>query len=144
MFQIECNVENAHQLWDWIQNRGGVAAWASLDLGNPGQQMLTPATTDDGSAMSRPHWSVANDPEVVTDPEQVGVIFSEECKRFRVGLQRGSGFRTNVTDAATRKIWAAVEKAGEGAFHVFDYDTQEAVIMRRVRTIPLTEWASTR
>lgn len=48
------------------------------------------------------------------------------------------------TDASTRRIRAAVERAGEGAYHVFDYMTQEAVIMRPTRQVPIAEYVAAR
>jgi len=54
-----------------------------------------------------------------------------EVKRFRVGLRMGSqGFLIKVTDGGSRRIRREVSKAGEGAFFVFDYSEQSAVIMK--------------
>ena len=54
-----------------------------------------------------------------------------EVKRFRVGVRWGSqGFTLKVTDGGSRRIRREVSKAGDGAYHVFDYMTQEAVIMK--------------
>lgn len=48
------------------------------------------------------------------------------------------------TDAATRRIRAEVAKAGDGAYYVFDYATQEAVIMKPESQVSLLEFLETR
>jgi hypothetical protein len=45
-----------------------------------------------------------------------------------------------LSDGSNRKVLRAVEAAGDGAYHLFDYVTQEAVIMRPSRVVPLPEW----
>jgi hypothetical protein len=55
---------------------------------------------------------------------------------------RQSGFGSlKLTDAATRHVRAAVAKAGDGAYYIFDYGTQEAVIMQPDSEKTLTAWA---
>lgn len=69
------------------------------------------------------------------------VAIDREVKRFHVAIRMGSqGFSMKCTDGASRRIRSAVAKAGEGAYHVFDYTTQEAVIMAPEKVIPLPEW----
>lgn len=125
----------------WIRERGGLAVWPSIDLSDPGKQLLTPAREKDGQPTFKPHWSVASEPKVIiTDPAEVEVCEDVEVKRFRVGVRMGSqGMKMKVTDGGSRRIRAAVAKAGDGAYHVFDYETQEAVIMAPRRTWPLSE-----
>jgi len=81
---------------------------------------------------------------VITDPNEVGVSLDREVRRFRVGVRAGrQGLSLKVTDGGSRKIKAAVEKAGEGAYYVFDYYNQEAVILAPEKTCSLTEWYKT-
>jgi hypothetical protein len=135
----ECTIENAPLFWEWVRNRGGVAVWPSLDLSNPAG-FSTPAMTD-GKLTCKPHWRVADEPTVFTDPTKITVIGQKEVKRFRVGVRRGSqGFSLKITDGGTRRINRALAKAGEGATYRFDYDTQEAVIYGETETMSLQEW----
>jgi hypothetical protein len=78
---------------------------------------------------------------VITSAADIDVIKDREVKRFRVGLRRGAqGMSIKVTDAGTRRIREAVTKAGDGAHYVFDYETQEAVILAPESKIPLDQW----
>ena len=139
-----CTVENAPRLADWIQNRGGVAVWRSVNLSNPGASWSTPLLTEDGKPCSKPTWQAGAEPEqVITDPSDIEVTVDREVKRFRVGIRPGSqGLSLKVTDGGSRRIRAAIEKAGEGAYHNFDYDTQEAIIMapEPESTMSLRDW----
>src|SRR5262245_8279659 len=123
--------EHATKMLDWLQTRGGIAIWPSVNLSNPGASWSTPALKEDGSPMTKPTWQAANEPErIITSIDDVMVSIDKEVKRFRVGVRMGrQGFSLKVTDGGTRRIRAAVAKAGEGAYHSFDYETQEAVIM---------------
>jgi ribosomal protein S6 len=134
--------ENAEKMAGWIKDRGGIAVWRSINISNLGISWTTPAVNVDGSPSARPSWQADSKPErIITDPTEVLVSVDKEVKRFRVGVRLGSqGMSYKVTDGGSRRIRAAVAKAGEGAYHVFDYETQEAVIMAPVETIPLTEF----
>ena len=126
---------------DWIRNRGGVAVWNSQDLSDPGKSWSTPANAKDGTPTRRPHWAAGERPdEIHTDPGQIQVNHDREVKRFRIAIARGGGFKMYLTSASSRKVRAAVEKAGIGAHHVFDGD--EAVIMAPSKTETLAEWAN--
>jgi ribosomal protein S6 len=133
-----CTIENAPRFWDWIQNRGGIAVWRSINLSNPGASWSTPADRQD-----KPTWEAGSVPErIVTDPDQVLVSVDREVKRFHVAVRPGSqGLTLKVTDGGSRRIRREVEKAGEGAYHVFDYgDHDNAVIMAPEKTMTLREW----
>ena len=133
--------ENAQAFKEWIATRGGVAVWRSINLSNPGASWSTPAMTTDGKPTPKPTWQAANEPErIVTREEDIDVIVAEEVKRFHVAVRQGSGLQLKCTDASSKRIWKEVEKAGEGAFYLFDYLCQEAVIMAPMRTVPLNEW----
>lgn len=45
-----------------------------------------------------------------------------------------------VTDGGSRRIRAAVSKAGEGSWYTFDYSTQEAVILKPSSLTTLGAW----
>ena len=145
MYRQTCTNENAPKFWKWIKERGGVAVWASLNLADPGKSWSTPARQEDGNPFQNPSWEAKETPVmVITDPNEVGVSLDREVRRFRVGVRAGrQGLSLKVTDGGSRKIKAAVEKAGEGAYYVFDYYNQEAVILAPEKTCSLTEWYKT-
>lgn len=122
---------NARRIWDWLQTRGGVAVWRSINLSNPGASWTCPLLDPDGRIKPKPTWEAADHPErVITDPDEIEISVDKEVKRFHIGIRMGrQGTMLKVTDGGTRRIRAAVAKAGEGAYYMFDYDTQEAVIM---------------
>lgn len=131
-----CTIENAERFWDWIKNRGGIAVWRSVNLSNPGASWSTP-----GDKTDKPTWQTADTPErIITDPEDVIVNVDKEVKRFHVAV-RGEGMMFEVSDGGNRRISREVEKAGDGAYHVFDYmDYDNAVIMAPESTMTLAEW----
>jgi hypothetical protein len=138
----QVDVQNAPKMLEWIASRGGIAVWKSQDLGNLGQGWTTPAKQENGEDMQPPTWQCKGQiPRVITDPEEIEVCIDKEVKRFHVAVRRGDGFSFRCTDASSRKVKQAVEKAGNGAYHVFDYSTQEAVIMIPVSVITLAQWA---
>ena len=143
-FQHEVVEEYAPKFLEWIQKRGGVAVWKSINLSNPGASWSTPALTEDGKPSQKPTWQAANEPiKVVTDPEQIGVLTVKELKRFRVAVEQ-HGLSLKVSDGSSRRIRSKVAKAGDDAYHVFDYETQEAVIMVPTGKVSLAEWAKGR
>jgi len=135
-----CAPENASKMIDWIANRGGVAVWRSINLSNPGASWSSPACNVDGTPTAKPSWQADNQPHrIITDPHDIVVIPGREVKRFRVGL-RQAGLSVKLTDGATRKVHAAVAKAGDGAWYAFDYETQEAVIYVPDNPVSLADW----
>jgi hypothetical protein len=139
--------ENAHLFLEWLRTRGGIAVWNSLDLSNPGMSYTTPVNGDDGKPRRKPRWDVDDTPSrIITDIDEVEVATYKEVKRFHVATQRGcQGLMAKVTDGGTRRINAAVEKAGEGAFYTFDYfNYDNAVIWAPEKVVPLKEWADAR
>jgi len=142
-FKIVTNEQNAGQVAAWLATGQGVAAWASLNLSNPGANWLTPALTTDGQPMGKPTWQAANEPDVITfDSDDIGVENLVEVKRFHVALRRSSnGLSMKLTDASSRKLHKAVDDAGDGATYNFDHFTQEAVILAPTGDpISLTTW----
>jgi hypothetical protein len=138
----QVTAENAAMFKDWLIARGGLAVWESQDFSRGGQSWTTPLNQADGTPTPRPHWSCREAPDrVVTDVAEVEVCVDKEVRRFRVAVRMGSqGMSLKLTDAATRKVREAVAKAGKGAYHRFDYETQEAVIFAPEKVVPLTEW----
>ena len=126
------------QGWPWL------GSLVLVDLSNPGKTWTTPARTVDGKPMPKQNWRMANEPEFVTESaDDVTVYVDKEVKRFHVGLRRsGNGLMLKCTDASSARIEREVAKAGDGAYHVFDYDVQDAVIMAPEpgKSITLTEW----
>jgi hypothetical protein len=124
--------ENAIQMAEWIRDYGGIAIWLSADLSKPADTVATPALTAEGEPQAKPAWWTSKSPAcIVTDPADVLVSRDLPVKRFRVSLrQAGNGLAIKCTPGASRRIRAEVAKAGEGAYHVFDYSTREAVIMK--------------
>jgi hypothetical protein len=141
MAKITTNIKNAGKLLDWINTRGGVAVWKSIDLSNPGAESFTPAITD-GKPTNKPHWRYSNEPSIIiTDPNEIEVTQDEEVRRFHIAVRRGcQGFVFKLTDASTRKVHVAVEKAGESAYYEFNYSSQECLIMKPTSTMPLSQY----
>lgn len=135
--------EHAPKFLEWIADRGGVAVWNSINLSNFLASWSTPARNLDGSPAQKPTWQAANTPSrIITDAAEVDVIMAREVKRFHVGIKQGDGFAFVVTDGGTRRIRREVAKAGDEAWHEFDYYAQDAVILVPDKTVPLPEWAA--
>jgi hypothetical protein len=133
--------DNAAKIAEWLRTRGGIAIWKALDFS--GQSMTTPVHNADGLPATKPHWSMANTPDrIITDMAEVTVATDVEVKRFHVATRVGAnGLRVKVSDGGSRKIRSEVAKAGEGAYHTFDYGSeQNAVIMKPSKLTPLVEW----
>ena len=118
-----------------------------INSSDPGFSRTTPLHNADGSPVTKPHWKVDGVPErVITDASEVVVSVDVEVKRFHVAVRMGSqGLSVKVTDGGSRRIRAAVAKAGgeaAGASYIFDYSTQEAIILRRAKVVPLLEMIS--
>jgi hypothetical protein len=138
--------ENAEKIGDWLRTRGGIAIWTSADFNRLGQSLTTPATTAGGQPYPKPAWWTSTSPAcIITDPADVLVAKDLPIKRFRVGLRQGdNSMQIKCTPGASRRIRTEVAKAGDGAFHVFDYSTQEAVIMKPESQVSLSEFLKAR
>jgi hypothetical protein len=134
--------DNAKRIANWLRTRGGIAIWQSIDFNRLGKTLTTPATTAEGAPFPKPVWWVAGEPAcIITDFADVIISNDVEVKRFHVALRMGANsLQVKCTDGATRRIRAAVAKAGEGAYHTFDYERQDAVIMKPEAQVPLLEW----
>lgn len=132
--------ENAAKMLDWIENRGGVAVWNSVNLSNPGASWSTPALAPDCSPYRKPTWEASSEPhKVITNPSEIVVVTRKEVKRFHVAV-RASGHVAKLTDASSRRVTREVDRAGEDASFYFDYGTQEAVITVPSETVPLLQF----
>lgn len=124
--KIVITPEFTPKIKDWIKNRGGVAVWKSVDLSDLGKQWFTPADVTE-----KPTWKSDDKPErIITSVNDVEVAFDEEKARFKVAYRSSTnGMGYKLTDTSTKKVHEAVKKAGPDAYYVFDYSTQEAVIL---------------
>ena len=134
--------ENAARIWNWLQTRDGLAIWMSINLSNPGASWTTPVNNADGTPTTKPTWQADDKPmRIITDPAEVVVSVDEEVKRFHVAVRVGNqGMTLKCTDGATRRIRREVMNAGDNAFYRFDYETQEAVIMKPKSMVPIAEY----
>lgn len=141
--QYACIAKNAGTTLTWLREGRGLAVWRSINFANLGASWTTPARDEDGKPKTKPSWQAADTPErVIEDIAEVFVTIPRLVRKFRVGIRRGAqGMCLKVTDKGSRKIRAAVEKAGDDAWHEFDYDTQEALIFAPDRTLPIVDWA---
>lgn len=132
----------ASKLAGWITDRGGVLVWRSVDLSDPSTVAVSPYLDRDGDVSTKPSWIYANEPALhITDPARIGVIQTEEVKRFHVAVRVSSnGLRLKLTDASSTKLNKALEKAGIGATYYFDQNTQEAVILVGKSLVSLADW----
>ena len=139
---------DAPKVWEWLQTRGGLAVWGSLDLSNPGWQCTTPLNQSDGQPSTKPHWRATTEPiRVITDSADVQVIVPKEVKRFHVAVRAKGpmGMTLVVSDGGSRRIRAAVDKASEKydceAWHQpDDCDYDNAVIYVPDSLTPISEW----
>lgn len=135
-YTIETSIDNAPTLSQWFKESGGLTQWASVNLSNPGTTWITKR------GAGKPNWQCADEPEVVVeDPCMVGLVTYKEVKRFHVAIRRTSlGLGLKLTDASSRKVRKAVEKAGDGATYYFDFFAQDAVILAPDGVISLHDW----
>jgi len=130
--------ENATAIKRWITDRGGVALWGSVDLSDLSWSVLTPKLTEAGAETPKPHWKAGQTPaRVFTCLEDFEVVTPREVKRFHVAVRTTQTGRVKLTDASTRHVRSAVEKAGENAWYEFDYSVQKAVILVPDQTVLL-------
>ena len=121
---------------EWIKSRGGVMVWHCVNLSNLTGPTFTPALTEypptRGLVQTRkPSWTVSSLPgETITDLARFRFAKElKEVRRFRVAIRPSSnGMAMKLTDASSKRVRAATDKAGDEATYRFDYETQEAVI----------------
>jgi hypothetical protein len=143
MDKYQIDPANAPRIKKWLAERGGILQWKSANLSNPGGHWTTPARDENGEPyQGKPTWQAQDKPHRhITDAAEVEVVVPREVKRFRVAVRMASNsLSMKATDHASRKIRDEVAKTGAGAYHVFDYGTQEAVIYAPDKVVPLSEW----
>jgi hypothetical protein len=132
------------QITTWIEAGRGVKIWRSVNLSNPGKEVMTPARFLGGAETPKPCWDMGNVPIAVYEKlSDFCVQRSVEVKRFHVAVRQSrNGPALKVTDGGTRRIESQVEKAGKGAYYIFDYsDYNNAVIMKpEGEPIPLDQF----
>lgn len=144
--KLQVSPEDAPMVLSWLQSRGGVLKWFSVDMSDPGWSVITPARDAEGVEVQKPHWKAGPSPRLITDPNEVEVQDWQEYKRFHVAVRVGdSGVRLKLTDGASRRLERALAKAKEhcqDARYAFDYSSQEAVVyVPKGRAVPLAQWA---
>lgn len=141
-YQHSCLEENALTYLQWFRERGGIAVWPSVNLSKLGISWTTPAQTTEGTPTPQPTQEADSKPsKVITDPALVKVLVPREVKRFRVAIRRSSnGIYLKCTEASTRRIHATIAKY-PGSWYVFDYETQETVILVSDSELSLADWA---
>jgi hypothetical protein len=140
--QYDVQDHDAAKIWDWLMNRGGIAEWRSINLSNLSASWTTPANDAEGNPCPKPSWQCANEPvRIITDPADVQVTKAKVAKRFHVAIEQGDGMSMRVTDGGSRKIRAAVAKAGDEAWYEFDYGSYDnAVILVPDEVMPIADF----
>src|SRR4051794_21668320 len=97
---------NADQVWQWFQERGGIAVWKSVDFSTAGQTWTTPLKDADGNPMKKQNWRMGAAPSlVIPAPRGVGGDVPREIRGSRVAVKRGGrGLMLKCSDAVSRRI----------------------------------------
>jgi hypothetical protein len=132
----------APKIREWIKTRGGASQWESVNLSNPDAAWWSPANQVDGSPTPKPTWQAAESPaQTLISEKSFEVVLPVEVKRFRIALRRsGSGMYVKLTDKSSARVRSECDKAGEGAWYQFDYNTQECIVMRPGQVVPMETW----
>ena len=137
---LTINDYNVNLIRGWIKDREGVAVWNSINLSNLDGQWLSPASTN-GKQTNKPNWQCKNEPVIIKDEKAIEVVTALEVKRFHIAIrQSGNGLAIKLTDGSTNKVKKAVEQAGKGAWYEFDYEEQEAIILKPDSKVLLSEY----
>ncbi len=142
--KIQINPKSALNIKNWLATSGGVFVWSSSDPSSLCQTVTTPATTVDGKPATKPGWQFADKPEHVTDIERYEVVVDKILKSFKVGVRAGRGMNLEVTGSGSRRIRNEVQKAGAGAYYLFDYNAEKnCIILVPEKVVPLSEYDPT-
>jgi hypothetical protein len=137
-FKISCTPENAPKFYEWIQTRGGVANWKSINLSNPGASWSSPVLSTEPcmncqgrgefpdhitcesckgwkfQKFEKPNWQCGNTPEIVTSADEIGVYEDALFKAVPVRLKRGGGmFSLVLADSSQRNVDKIMAKCRE-------------------------------
>lgn len=81
---------------------------------------------------------------VITDFADAVVSKDVEVERFYVALRRDGHGKLKAgyeyTEASSRRVRRTIAKAGRGAYHVFDYATAQAIILKPEWQTPLLDY----
>lgn len=126
--KLEVTTKNAAKFWEWVTKRGGIACWTSLDLSSGGRTVYTPANTEEGQPMARPHWQYPAKPQRVVTTS------------FDVVVRVGKLHKT-ISAGGHRKSFEAAQKIDPHAW-LEDRSDGKADIMVTERMVPLMDWIS--
>ncbi len=153
-FTIECDIEDAPKFLGWIEHRGGVLRWSSVNLANPAASWSTPALAEavgDDAPLpyTKPNWQCGNEPVLVTDPQDIGVYIPELFKAFPVATRISrNGLSTKLTDHSMAKLNRQMDECRErhgDAFYrrgVLDIDRPSMGVYFTKMIMPLPRWAA--
>lgn len=135
---ISVTSDIARQVAEWINKRGGVALWRSVNLSMPDREWITPIDAP------RPSWMAGEQPaEVARHIKDVEVKVVRDAKKIRVYLDRKHhGMKILLTAASTKRLRKWLDKFHPSSYR-FEADmfgNPIAVIYRIERTIPLDEF----
>ena len=137
---------NAKKFKEWLDTRGGILIWQSINLSNPGASWSTPALNEDGSPYTKPSWQSSNTPaRHITDAEDIVVETTRVVDSLHVAVERGCGFSFNLTTASSKRLRDRVSKAekryAKEAWYEFDYFSyKNALIVVSDKQIPLLQF----
>ena len=75
---------------------------------------------------------------IVTEIADVEVVERREFQRVRIAIRKGYGLGLVLTNAASKRLEAVLEQAGEGAIHTFDGNN--AIVFAVARRVSLRQW----
>ena len=137
-----CAPAHAHMFLNWLQERGGISIWKSVNLSNPSASWSAPFNDAEGNPKTRPSWESDTKPErIITDPAEIAVQVDKVVERLPLFIKRRASMHIVLTDACSRKVRAAVEKAGIGAYYQFDGD-EVVILAPDGQPVPLLEWVA--
>ena len=144
-WEHECDEHNAAKFLDWIRNRGGVAVWQSVNLGNPGASWSGPMQQANGDPSSKPNWESDTKPASVhTDATKIGVYSAVLVETIPAKV-KVNGMQMVLTSGTTRRLTAAlrrVEKSHGNSFYRKGSSMDpELYIFTSGPMVSLQEWA---
>jgi hypothetical protein len=134
---------NAQVVYGWIKERGGIAIWRSINLGNPGASWSAPVKSAAGEVYGKPNWQCGNEPErIITDPAEVNVTVGKEAKRFKIRTRLSdNGLTIKLDGRSSERVRRYLEKyqtEDKETWYEFDGDT--CIIMVDDTVTPLVDY----
>ena len=140
-----CMPDNAATFKRWLAERGGLAIWESVDLGDLDKSWTTPATHADGSPATKPHWKAGDKPaRLITDPAEVVVEVPRLLEKFDVKL-RIHGMGVVLAKSSEKKLHKRLAYCREQYkanvwYTTGPLDFPEVCIWVAEKTVPLAEY----